>query len=165
MCVAALGCLGVLCTLIASEELRRDSNLLIMRTLHFGRTFLRYIRMGFTLVLVIFVDYSRAIDCDQCRSAADIESYTELARPARSMRYRHTRYTRYEWVSYHIANAAARCGFYRIYCSSYTKLRIEVRFRETLRTISYLDDFTDVCLQCDINYLSCAPKNKIRTAA
>jgi hypothetical protein len=47
MCVAALGSLGVLCTLIASEELRRDSNLLIMRSLHFGRTVLRY--MGWDL--------------------------------------------------------------------------------------------------------------------
>lgn len=61
--------------------------------------------------------------------------------------------------------AAARCRFYRIYCSSYSQLSIEVRFRETLRTISYLDDFTNVCLQCDIDYLSPALKNKIRTAA
>jgi len=57
MSAAAPGCSGRLCVLMPS---RRDSSLLRMRSLHFGRMVLRYI-----IEIGSGNDYFRVTDCDQ----------------------------------------------------------------------------------------------------
>ena len=65
MCVEALGCWGRLCVLMRKSELRSEISLLMMSSLRFGRTVLRYIGMECKRVTAHLRLPSHRVDCGQ----------------------------------------------------------------------------------------------------